>query len=814
MKRTIENKIRLNAILIYIIIAAVCCGMAIYAYILRDNIGLQRENIEEHYVELALTSQLIYLVHQSQTASNQYAISKSYSDLQRFQAISVEVDIVLDSLDKLSSSQAQHQRLAEIDQFLAKSRTIISEIQEQFDTYNPLDSIHRKLQDYIPNKFQEFVNITTRQDTIIRHIPKKNFWERFAYLVAPEKHADSLQSISTSMDSLLQISNDSLSSLIEIQKYSIRESKIYRERLRKIQEEIDNLINSDWEISLQLSDMLIGMYYDALTSILQEIDASESVIKKNYTIILIVSFVSLTSILVFIILILQGVNKGHTARKDLEEANRLTQRLMEERHRMLLSVSHDIKAPLSSMLGYIDVWQFDNPDEKDIPMVHSMQNSGRYILSLLGNLLEFSSLEQGTLKVSRSHFNIHELCCEISEMLLPLAQQKHLSFLYTPKIQPDIWIESDRLKLKQIIINILSNAVKYTIQGSIDFQIAYEKDKLWIAISDTGVGIPANQIKHVFEPFSRVDQHNQLAGGNGFGLYVVKGLVSLLQGDINVNSKEGKGTKFELSIPAKLVKPIRDEEEEKIEPLVSVNLGRKQKVLVVDDDATLLSVIKEMLHRLGYESDICLTLGDFEHRVQSFLSYDFVLTDLNMGVFSGVDILNRVKHVVPELPVILMTAKSNFNDINIRAKGFAGYLQKPFSLNALARILKLNQPEVVVTDEQIPHSIAFLNEMFDNDREVIKEIVTVFVTTTFPQLNALQEAIDENDFARTQMLCHKMSPSFAQLGAGEIVAPLQKMDSLRDKSPTEYPQWKEELTQFMEKAKLWIWDLKQQYNIN
>ena len=814
MKRTIENKIKLNAILTYIIIAAVCCGMAIYVYILRNNIGLQRENIEERYVEMTLTSQLIYLVHQSQTASNQYAISKKQTDYQHFQEISSNIDLVLDSLDKLSSNQAQHQRLAEIDQFLAKSRTIIAEIQDQFDTYNPLDSIHKKLQDYIPNKFQEFVNISARQDTIISHIPKKNFWERLAYLVAPGKHIDTLKSISTSMDSLIQINSDSLSSLLEIQKYSIKESKIYRERLRKIQEDIDNLINSDWEISLQLSDMLIGMYYDALTSIMHEIDHSESVIKKNYSIILVVSFLSLTSILVFIILILQGVNKGHAARKALEEANRLTQRLMEERHRMLLSVSHDIKAPLSSMLGYIDVWKFDNPDEKDNQMIQSMQSSGKYILSLLENLLEFSSLEQGTLKVSRSHFNVHELCCEISEMLLPLAQQKHLSFLYEPFIKPDIWIESDRLKLKQIIINILSNAIKYTLDGEITFQMAYEKDKLLITIRDTGVGIPANQIKHIFEPFSRVDQNNQLAGGNGFGLYVVKGLVNLLRGDIQIESEEKKGTKMEVLIPAKLVKPIIDKKEEKVTPLLSANIGQNQKVLVVDDDATLLSVVKEMLYRLGYDSDICLTLSDFELCIQSLSSYNLVLTDLNMGVFSGMDILSKVKSIDPEFPVMLMTAKSNFNDINVRKEGFVDCLQKPFSLNSLARILKLNQSETSNSDEQKSSPAAFLNEMFDNDKEVIKEIVTVFTTTSFPQLNSLQEAIDDDNFTKSQMLCHKMLPSFAQLGAGEIIAPLQIMDSLRDKDPEQYPQWKEELTKFIEHAKLWIWDLKQQYNID
>ena len=814
MKRTIENKIKLNAILIYIIIAAVCCGMAIYVYILRENIGLQRENIEERYVELTLTSDLIYLVHQSQMASNQYAISKKYSDFHRFQEISYSIDLILDSLDKLSSSQMQHQRLTEIDQFLAKNRTIISEIQNQFDTYNPLDSIHRKLQDYIPAKFQEFVNISARRDTIIRHIPKKNFWERFAYLVAPDKHTDTLQSISSSMDSLLMISNDSLSSLIEIQKYSIRESKIYKERLRKIQEEIDNLINSDWEISMQLSDMLIGMYYDTLTSIMHEIDNSESIIKKNYSIILIVSFLSLTSILVFIILILQGANKGHAARKALEEANRLTQRLMEERHRMLLSVSHDVKAPLSSMLGYIDVWKFDHPNEKENPMIHSLQSSGKYILSLLENLLELSSLEQGTLKVSRSHFNVHELCCEISEMLLPLAQQKHLSFSYEPSIKSNIWIESDRLKLKQIIINILSNAIKYTLEGVISFQIAYEKDKLLITIRDTGVGIPANQIKHVFEPFSRVDQNNQLAGGNGFGLYVVKGLVNLLQGNIKIESKERKGTKMQVLIPAKLVKPIIEKNEEKNTPLLSANLGQNQKVLVVDDDATLLSVIKEMLHRLGYDADICLTLSDFEYCIQSLSSYNLVLTDLNMGVFSGMDILNKVKSIDPEFPVMLMTAKSNFNDINVRKEGFVDYLQKPFSLNALARTLKLNQSGTNHVDEQKSSPIAFLDEMFDNDKEVIKEIVTVFTTISFPQLNSLQEAIDENNFTKAQMLCHKMLPSFAQLGAGEMTVPLQIMDSLRDKEPEQYPQWKEELVQFMEQAKLWTQDLKKQYNID
>jgi CheY-like chemotaxis protein len=457
--------------------------------------------------------------------------------------------------------------------------------------------------------------------------------------------------------------------------------------------------------------------------------------------------------------------------------------------------------------------QIDSKKNEDNRKISSMKSSAEHILSLLSNLLNFSRLDQGKETVIFSEFNIGKICDNLVEMFTPLAESKQLSLEYENKLNDKIYIKSDALKIKQILSNLLSNAIKYTIKGNVNFSVCCNEKEIIFNIIDEGIGIPQDKLNDIFKPFSRIDNKESIIEGNGFGLFVVKGLIDLLNGEIEVKSELDKGSHFVVKIPVEFVN-IEDEKEESID-IKELKSAVKKNILVVDDDNTLLTVISSMLKKLEIYCDICHSSVEFEEYCKNIDYYDIVLTDREMGAFSGLDVLNKIKELNPHKEVVLMTARSEYNkDIAVQ-KGFDNYLKKPFSIKDLALLLNSNIDYTENNDNNSRYSNDFpeLCSMFDNDEESIKNILNIFVETTSDNLMLFNNIIDQNDFYSAVNLCHKMCPMFVQLNQKELSDFLYKMDKLRGKDDTSFPEWKDASIEFMNKVDEFISYLCETYDI-
>ena len=479
---------------------------------------------------------------------------------------------------------------------------------------------------------------------------------------------------------------------------------------------------------------------------------------------------------------------------------------MESRHKLLLSVSHDIKAPLSSILGYLELMQIDNNNTEEKRMIASMRNSSEHILSLLSNLLNFSRLDQGKETIILSIFNIEELCNELCEMFAPIAEKKHLSFIYENKLNNSCFVKSDALKIKQILSNLLSNAIKYTLKGNINFSISNNDKELIFNVTDNGIGIPQDKLNEIFKPFSRLDNQESIIEGNGFGLFVVKGLIDLLNGNIEVSSELEKGSTFTVRIPVEFTKDNNDSQK--------VISNYEKKILVIDDDDTLLSVIESMLKKINIRCDICHSSLEFDEYCKSLDLYDIILTDREMGAFNGLEALKKVKEINPEKKVILMTARSEYNEHIAKGKGFDGYLRKPFSIKDIATLFN---SEIVIEQDSDDKSKYYndfpkLCNMFDNDDD-IKNILKSFVATTSDNLLIFNKIITDNDFDKAVNLCHKMYPMFVQLSQDEAAEFLFKMDKMRGKDSESFPDWRDRSIDFMNNVDEFISYLSDKYDI-
>ena len=811
--RKYESRVKQNAVIIYIMASLLCAGMIYYIANMKHSINFQKENINKNEQILNLTNILIEEINKAQSYANLYTFSSNKNHLNNFNIIISKISVLNDSILSLHDNNSNKETLNEITKLLRKKEHIIKEIDNQFNDFNPYTEIYSIINNYQPKIKRTSVSKIT-QDTIIYKTEKKSFIERLSAVFSPDKSLDSLVVVSkTIIDTINKNDEETENLLNELQLHTEKGRKKYIKQIELLESKYNNLILSDQQISEEISDLLIVLHKQTLDSVINEIEKSEILIDRNINISISIACLALLVILTFIFFIFYDIKKVIAARKATEDAKKRTEEIMESRHKLLLSVSHDIKAPLSSILGYLELMQIDSKKIEDNRKISSMKSSAEHILSLLSNLLNFSRLDQGKETVIFSEFNIEKICDNLVEMFTPLAESKQLSLEYENKLNDKIYIKSDALKIKQILSNLLSNAIKYTIKGNVNFSVCCNEKEIIFNIIDEGIGIPQDKLNDIFKPFSRIDNKESIIEGNGFGLFVVKGLIDLLNGEIEVKSELDKGSHFVVKIPVEFVN-IKDEKEESID-IKELKSAVKKNILVVDDDNTLLTVISSMLKKLEIYCDICHSSVEFEEYCKNIDYYDIVLTDREMGAFSGLDVLNKIKELNPHKEVVLMTARSEYNkDIAIQ-KGFDNYLKKPFSIKDLALLLNSNIDYTENNDNNSRYSNDFpeLCSMFDNDEESIKNILNIFVETTSDNLMLFNNIIDQNDFYSAVNLCHKMCPMFVQLNQKELSDFLYKMDKLRGKDDTSFPEWKDASIEFMNKVDEFISYLCETYDI-
>ncbi|MDR1023528.1 MAG: response regulator [Prevotellaceae bacterium] len=808
MKKSIEHKIRAKAALGYLLVPAACIGMVLYIYHLDARIDRQKQNVEHHNLILSLTDDLTASVQQAQSAANLYLFSSNPCYYRQFQEALPAVGQQIDSLISLSSDSTQFKTLHDIILLLQKKEAAISKLAGYFSRYDKADTLVGWLQSYTPPVTTDSVVVTViHQDTLVQEVEpeesKKNFWQKigsiFSSSPTPKKEVYNVVTTmqTNTLRNVLVDTLSMLSTLSGMREMSEQTSKGYARRLKSIERQVNQLVATDQEVSQEISALLIKLHRQTLDSTLGVIQKNKQQVESNYLFSVVVSVALSLLVLLFVLMIIVDVNKSYSTRRALEEEKKRTEELMNSRHNLLLSVSHDIKAPLTSMLGYMELWKDEKLPPKQQQQLASMQSSGTYILLLLTNLLDFSGLEQGKLRLNRSAFGVQELCREVVAMFAPLAMHRGLAFEHKCEVSELRHVVSDRLKLKQIIVNLVSNSVKYTPKGKVTLSAWEDGSTLRFKVEDTGIGIPEAKIENLFKPFLQVENGRPIVEGSGMGMFVVKGLLEILQGEICIRSQEDLGTQVELTLPVEKASAAMVELQKAPEVTAA---GKSRRVLVVDDDATLLAMLEEMQRRLGNTVTTCQNWQEFEGQLPQLAEFDMVLTDMNMKNISGKDILLKVRETSPSIPVFVMTAYSDFSREKAIAEGFDGYLPKPFSMSLLAELPEKRAADENLAPQPVDGNAASLLDFFGGDREAAGEVVKVFVADTARNLNLLRRHVRKGDFRAAQALCHKMLPMFAQLGLTDLTELPEKMDRLRGKSPKHFPKWQEKTLTFAGEA--------------
>ena len=519
------------------------------------------------------------------------------------------------------------------------------------------------------------------------------------------------------------------------------------------------------------------------------------------------AIVAFFAIVIMIWFIWRDARKERIYRENLEAANEEIQRIMNQRERLLLTITHDIKAPAASISGFIDLMKAYVSNPQGIECLQNIKNSAAHLSHLVASLLDYHQLENGLMKVQPTSFSPAQLVAESVEGMKLRAEEKGLEISFECKMKGMEFFRADAFRIRQILDNLVSNAIKYTDRGSVTIQAQVSeilgKPTLTLSVKDTGKGMTDEEKQKVFQAFTRLKSAQGIEG-TGLGLSITQELVSLLGGEIILHSTLGKGSTFIVTIP---IEPAPKEESQEMAPsemkhdpsLDSAqdkegqNSGSHQvtdikkkpefanhKILILDDDKLQLQLLQEMLRRIvgdtwqvfacNHVMDALTTL----HNEQPAL----MLMDIEMPEMNGMDMIAHINHT--NMMVVAMTAHDTSILEQLLKAGFDDCLFKPFSMEKLSDILGIeSQPQLDAQPEtpslpdlssqqksnpQLDALLAFAG----GDEEAAKEILDTVKQELAAHLTNLKEAIEEEALStdRIGKAAHKLLPIATMMQMG------------------------------------------------
>ena len=653
---------------------------------------------------------------------------------------------------------------------------------------------------------------------------RRGFFRRLADAFKKE-HAETLsikqdsnRAIIDSITTPVNVAENVANILDQIDK---KEKVATQDHKESINKEMEDLKIVSTKLALRSAKQLSDVHQRERDSMQKAINKAMAARKQLLWQIGLLTLVTLLAIIVMIWFIWRDARKERIYRENLEAANEEIQRIMNQRERLLLTITHDIKAPAASISGFIDLMKEYVKEAQGIECLQNIKNSAAHLSRLVASLLDYHQLENGLMKVQPVSFSPTQLVKESVEGMRLRAEEKGLAISYemTMGMKKEANQENetdkelflaDAFRIRQILDNLVNNAIKYTDHGSVNIEARVSKIMgkltLTMSVKDTGKGMTDEEKRKVFQAFTRLKSAQGIEG-TGLGLSITQELVSLLGGEILLRSTLGKGSNFIVTLP---IEPApKDDSQEDIkqtsdhqEAKDSDNKKKAQqefanhKVLILDDDKLQLQLLQEMLRRIAGDSwqvfacNHVIEALTILHNEQPSL----MLMDIEMPEMNGMEMITHINHT--NMTVVAMTAHDTSILEQLQKAGFDDCLFKPFSMEKLSDILGIesqpqldiqplpdaqsetpSQPDLSSQQKSNPQLDALL-AFAGGDEEAAKEILDTVKQELAAHLENLKEALEEESLStdRIGKAAHKLLPIATMMQMGCL-------EELKDLSP-------------------------------
>ncbi|HHG3262952.1 TPA: TMAO reductase system sensor histidine kinase/response regulator TorS [Vibrio parahaemolyticus] len=497
------------------------------------------------------------------------------------------------------------------------------------------------------------------------------------------------------------------------------------------------------------------------------------------------------------------------ARNEAEQASRA-------KSAFLATMSHEIRTPMNGVLGTARLLMDSglNPIQKRYAEI--INRSGKTLLAILNDVLDYSKIEAGHLEIRRLGFDLHQMVEDTFQLMNSRAQEKQLLFSYHIESDVSRYWKGDVTRISQVLNNLVGNAIKFTEDGEIDIYVSLnpeDESQVLFEVSDTGIGISKKDQKTLFDAFTQAEGGLNQIGGTGLGLAISKRIVEAMGGVLEVDSEEGEGSRFWFSIPLEESEPVE------IGVVASARCKVKAKVLLVEDNEVNRVVAEGFLQSMGHQV-VMAEDGLQAERIIDKQDFDIALVDINLPDCDGTDLIQRLKRIernkpgdkaLSPTPMIAVSAHVFAEEVErYLAAGFDGYLPKPVEKEALATLIQdvldgkqlllpqsgeclplsetsdtnltiENQVEQDHQQREEPEMVIINPSMIQSDmkilgREKMLHIIDLFRNTSADVLGQLVESAEKNDSLAVKNLAHKLKGSAGSLGLTALMNTCQSIE--------------------------------------
>jgi signal transduction histidine kinase/DNA-binding NarL/FixJ family response regulator len=760
--KAVKYKVIIGYLLI--ICAAVLSAWFVYSEIIKAS---RPNKLAEDNAKIIRVSNTIAALYSSEALGRTAILTLNKKKLSQYNKLTDSIAAQLDTI-KSETEPAQRKKFDSIQLLLKRKKNSIAEISAFHRAYNKKDFFTDAVTSVSSTRDEVWQKIKPVQ------ITKKYDWNEDVKSILTPQQMDSLSKLPVSNDSLTLAFKSALKGV------SFKNKRLAIELYHKEQK----LLEENQIISDKLRTVLTSIENDFIQNSYKEVTKTQDTLNNTVKKVAWVGAITLICLIILATIIIRDLGINQNYRRRLEVLNKENEQLLRTRSMLMATVTHDLQTPLGSIFGFHDLLKESGVSENQKHYLANIRESADYIMKLVNDLLDFSRLENNRITIEQIPFNVKQAIEATCNALQPMAENKGVELNWDIEDVLDKNYISDPYRIKQVLTNLISNAIKFTGEGSVEVTAKIEGFDISISVLDTGIGIAPDKHENIFREFTQAHSGiEKKFGGTGLGLTISKGIMEMLGGTIVLESQEDQGSIFTITLPCIAAKEIP---QKTAQPNAAPSIAGK-KILVVDDDTTHALLMKELLRNKGAIVTVETQAPNVINLLES-TDFDVVLTDVQMPVMDGFTLAKNIrshnsKHIA-DMPVIALSGRRDLEDSYYIEKGFTAHQPKPVNMVTLSALIANKEEDAFMTEyenSEVSNSKLFdlksLSQFTQNDPESLRIIIETFTESATGNCQELLQAARDNDDERLARIAHKMIPMLKQMevqSIADLLLPLEE----------------------------------------
>lgn len=793
LKKEITAKVLISYLMLLIL--AIVAGWIIYAEI-NSFTRAQENNIQENNKVFGI-GRLLTQMYETESFARSAIQSSRNGPYRVYMQKTDSIRITLDSLKSITANTTQQALLDSIGILLDQKVTNIRELRQIRNNNASEIALDRAIEKF--SNIEQTLGRLSLEDFVTEpealSNQRRNLLQEQINILNNYIPRDSTNTVDErTLDSLVIASRAMLE---QIQKETARK------RLSVAIKE-NSLLRNDLNTSQQLRQILSALEKELLDNVREADNQRRQILNRSIKVLTWAAVIGVVLVILFSLVILNDFLQSQRYREQLEEANAYAKTLLKGREQLISMVSHDLRTPLNTILGYTELMTGNAQTQKETYYASRIRTASNYVTKLVDDLLDYTKLEAGKVAIDPVPFHLQKLIRETAESVRTIYSHKSIQLVYDFGDKLPGQLISDPHRVRQILNNLIGNAYKFTESGSITLGLRYQPrdNRIFVTVSDTGIGISEEKQPLIFREFSQAEvEHEKKFGGSGLGLFISRKLARLLDGDLKMESEAGKGSTFTLELPGNFSEIPASEAPS---ARTTGDLSGITAV-IIDDDTLLLQMLEDWLLTKKAAVHAFKSATEALTKITG-INYDLIITDIQLPGINGFRFLELLRtdpdYQYENQPVIAVSGRKDLDAQKYLKNGFSAFIFKPYHPSDLLEVIReiiTNDKKPILKNDEVHqehvtppplYALEDLMSFMDNDSVAVKKLLQNLMLTTDEDLEHLEVLAEKEDTNAIADLAHRMRTMFHQIHAEQIVSVLDILEH-------QPPETQEELRQLI-----------------